>query len=98
MVVVPPDMDPVKKQRIAWGQNIDQALEARKWTRKQLAYEIAQAFEKRYGDLARVSEQAIAQWISGRTAPGPFMQAAIADVTGIPASLLFPPIQLQRSE
>ena len=90
MVVIPYDADPIKRQRIEWGQNIQQALDCRMWTRKRLVKEI----EDTYG--LEVSLQAVGQWIKGDTAPNSIFQAAVSGVTEIPHHLLFPPIRLER--
>ena len=90
MVVLQEGMDPVARQRVEWGQNIAEALEQRKWTRKQLLKEIFDA----YG--FEVAQQSLTQWLQGETAPRPDIQAALAGVFGIPHHMLFPPVKLDR--
>jgi transcriptional regulator with XRE-family HTH domain len=90
MVVIPEGVDPVTRQRIQWGQNIQELLEQRSWTRKKFLL----LLHEQYGIEA--SESSLAMWLKGEVCPRPDVQAAIAGVAGIPHHMLFPPVQLPR--
>jgi transcriptional regulator with XRE-family HTH domain len=90
MVVVPEGIDPIDYQRRTWGENIDEALRVRGWSRKRLENEVEAVYE------IKISQQSLSQWISGKVAPNPLFQAAIAGALQVPHHLLFPPIALPR--
>lgn len=90
VVVIPDDMDPVARQRIEWGVNLAAALEARCWSRK----ELAQRVDDCYG--IEISPQKLAMWLQGQTTPRPDVQAALAGVFETPHHLLFPPVRLVK--
>lgn len=78
------DPDPDKRIRIDWGRSLDEHLEAKGVSRKQLQ----RSLEEEHN--IEVSLQAISLWITGQTAPKPSVQIAIAKVLDVPARRLFP--------
>lgn len=90
MVVIPEGVSPVIRQRIEWGQNLDNLLKERGWTRKRF---VLLVFEQ-YG--IEISEASLSSWIKGDVAPRSDAQAAMAGVAGLPHHMLFPPIKLAK--
>lgn len=68
-----------ERLRASWGQAIADQRRARGWTQKQL------------GDAMSppVSQQAVAQWENGETAPRWHHQVAVARAMGVPHRILF---------
>lgn len=68
-----------ERLRASWGQAIALQRKALGWTQKQLGDAMAPA----------VSQQAVAQWENGETAPRWHHQVAIARALGVPHRVLF---------
>lgn len=80
---------PADRLRIRWGQTLAELME------RQYGDRAIKPFRRDLNTVAvqmgfsPVTRQAIDQWLSGRTAPRPQYQAAIARVFRMPAHLIF---------
>lgn len=75
---------PAQRLRLKWAYLLAAHMDANdKMRRAELQHRLAELG-------VSVSQQAIAQWLSGKTAPRPHHQAALARIFRVPVYALFP--------
>lgn len=68
--------------RRRWGKNLGEVMEIAGVSRKQLVVALAE-------QGVDVTHQAVAQWLSGQTAPRPHAMLLIASIVRVPPRVLF---------
>lgn len=81
--------EPDERFRLEWGLSLEEHMSAQDVSIKELVRRLAEL------DVT-VTRQAVESWISGKTAPRPYHQAAIGTCLNVPARRLFPIENLPR--